>query len=237
MAATSLPGHQLPLGIALRVGADLEGFHAGANAQALRAVEGIASDPGEAFVYLWGPAGVGKSHLLQAACGAAGRASRRAGYLPLAGIGELGPAILEGWEHLDLVCLDDLEAVAGNPDWEQALFHLFNRLRDENHQLLVAARNSPAANGIQLADLASRLTSGLTVRMEPLGDDDLLAALALRAERLGLELPEDTARYLLRRFRRDMRHLCDLLDRLDQASLAAQRRLTVPFVRGVLPDQ
>ena len=148
----------------------------------------------------------------------------------------MGPDALAGWEDRAVVCLDDADRLAGRDAWELALFGLFNRLADAGGRLVVSAAASPAATRFGLADLASRLAWGAVFRLEPLDDEGRGAALRLRAAHRGLELPEETARYLLRRLPRDMRALCGWLDRLDTASLAAQKRLTVPFVREVLGE-
>lgn len=223
---------QLPLGIRLREGATFDGYYAGPNHLAVEAVRACLSGSGESLIYLWGAAGVGKSHLLQAACHEMGVRGEPAAYLPLDEIPS--PAMLEGLESMPLVCLDALEAVAGDRDWEEALFHLYNRLREAGGRLLVAARARPAELALNLADLVSRLNWGLTFQLQTLDDEEKLEVLYLHAQRRGLVMPEEVGRYLIRREARDLPVLLALLDTLDQASLAAQRRLTVPFVKDVL---
>ena len=222
---------QLPLGIALRDGAAFENFYPGSNQAAVAAVHGMAA-PG---VYLWGAPGTGKTHLLQAACAAALRQNNRAAYLPLREAAQFTPAMLQGWEDFALVCVDDLDAVAGHADWERALFHLYNGVRDAGGCLHVTAAAAPAQSGIALADLRSRLGHAPVYQLQALDDAGKLAVLQQRAMRRGFELPAETADYLFSRYQRDMHSLCNLLDVLDTASLAAQRKLTIPFVRNVLP--
>ena len=127
-----------------------------------------------------------------------------------------------------------MHAIAGNKNWERALFDLFNRVRDSGSTLLVAAEKRPAQSGFDLADLASRLGWGVTYTLKPLDEGDVLQALTCRATARGLELPEETAQFLLRRFPRDLPSLFALFDALDAASLVEQRRLTIPFVKSVL---
>lgn len=222
---------QLPLGIALRDSAAFENFYPGPNQAAVAAVRGM-TPPG---VYLWGAPGTGKTHLLQAACAAALQQGSRAAYLPLREAARFSPDMLQGWEDFTLVCLDDLDAVAGNTVWEQALFHLYNGVRDAGGCLQVAAAAAPAQGSIALADLRSRLSHAPVYQLQALDDAGKLVVLQQRAARRGFELPDDTAQYLLSRYQRDMHSLCNLLDVLDTASLAAQRKLTIPFVRNVLP--
>lgn len=225
---------QLPLGLALREGARFESFFPGAHLEIVQALQACARGAGEPLIYLAGAAGLGKSHLLQAACRAAGAAGRSVTYLPLHDSSGLSPAMLEGLEQQDLVCLDDLHAIAGNADWERAVFALFNRVREAGGGLLVSALQRAGHCGFGLPDLVSRLGWGVTYVLLPLVDEQVVAALTLRARGRGLELPEDTAQYLLRRMPRDLPSVFNLLDRLDEASMIEQRRLTVPFVKSVL---
>ncbi|MFO8025534.1 DnaA regulatory inactivator Hda [Thiohalophilus sp.] len=223
---------QLPLGVRLQDAATFENFLPADNERVLDALH-TADTPS---LYLWGAAGTGKSHLLQAVCHQAAVRNQRAAYLPLADPG-LEPAMLDGMEQFERLCLDDLEAVAGDPAWETALFHVYNRLIAAGHQLLVTATGSPTALGIQLPDLRSRLGWGPVFQLQPLGDAAKRQALQQRASARGLSLDDEVTAYLMSRCPRDMRSLFALLDGLDEASLVAQRRLTIPFVREYLAHQ
>jgi DnaA family protein len=225
---------QLPLGVQLGVSLRFETFHAGANDEAVAALTLRAGGEFRAPLWLYGPKGCGKSHLLQAACALAGRHGLTAAYLPLAAARAEDPAMLEGFEHLRLVALDDLEAVAGAASWERALFTLYNGLQEQQGGLVLAAAQAPAALSFGLPDLASRLAASEVHRLQPLAEPEQAEALRRRARHRGLELPEETLGYLTRRAPRDFAALCRLLDELDTESLAAQRRLTVPFVRDWL---
>lgn len=228
---------QLPLGVRLRDDATFKNYYPGSNAAALGYVERLCQpDAGwtESLIYLWGSAGVGRSHLLQAACLQMEQSNQQAVYLPLADLREHGPLLLEGLEGCELVCLDDLEAVAGGEEWEEALFHLFNRLRDSGCRLLLSARAAPRELPLVLADLRSRLSQALVFQMRELAEEDKLHALQLRASRRGLQLSDEVAAFMLNRGTRSMSALFELLERLDQASLQAQRRLTIPFLKETL---
>ncbi|HSX71655.1 MAG TPA: DnaA regulatory inactivator Hda [Pseudomonas sp.] len=228
---------QLPLGIRLRDDATFANYYPGANAAALGYVERLCeADAGwtESLIYLWGGEGVGRSHLLQAACLRFEQRGESAVYLPLSEVVEHGPELLDGLEQCELVCLDELDAVAGRSDWEEALFHLFNRLRDAGRKLLLAATVSPRELSVQLPDLQSRLTLALVFQLHALSDEDKLRALQLRASRRGLHLTDEVGRFILTRGERSMSALFELLERLDQASLQAQRKLTIPFLKETL---
>jgi DnaA-homolog protein len=225
---------QLPLSVGLRDDCLLENFYPGDNAQAINHIQQLARGLGERFIFVWGAKGVGRTHILQGACHLAHQHQRRSVYLAIPDIISQSPRLLEGLERVDLVCLDDFESIAGNAIWEEALFHFFNRHRAEQRGLLIAAHAAPKALGIQLPDLQSRLTWGVTYLLHPLNDEDLLAALKLRAHQRGLELNDEVGMFLIRRVTRAMPKLYERLDRLDEASLAAKRRLTIPFVKDVL---
>ncbi|MHB1273440.1 MAG: DnaA regulatory inactivator Hda [Rhodanobacter sp.] len=226
---------QLPLALRWPRRQRFEHFHAGANAAALAAVQTLAREPDAAWVYLNGPAGSGRSHLLMAACQAAAAAGRRVQYLPLATLGD-SAAVLRGVAGSELLALDDLGAIAGNHAAEHALFDLYNRTRAEGSALLFAADTTPTQLGLELPDLRSRLGACTQFALKLLDDGERRIVLKAQAAARGIELDDGVLDWLFARYARDLGALLDLLDRLDQASLAAQRRITIPFLRGFLRE-
>ncbi|TAM60771.1 MAG: DnaA regulatory inactivator Hda [Rhodanobacter sp.] len=226
---------QLPLALRWPRRQRFEHFHAGANAAALAAVQTLACEPGAAWIYLHGPAGCGRSHLLMAACQAAAAAGRRVQYLPLATLGD-GAAVLRGVAGSELLALDDLGAIARNRAAEHALFDLYNRTRAEGSALLFAADATPTHLGLELPDLRSRLGACTQFALKLLDDGERRVVLKAQAAARGIELDDSVLDWLFARYARDLGALLDLLDRLDQASLAAQRRITIPFLRGFLRE-
>ncbi len=224
---------QLPLGVRLADRALFESFLPGPNAEALAHARAVARGEAHGATWVCGPPGAGKSHVLQAICAAAG-ARARAGYLPLAQVAPLGAGMLDGLAQLGCLCVDDLERVVGESEWERALFALLREIEEAGGALVVAAREPPALLNWSLPDLGSRFAAGAVLALRALDEAEQHAALELRARLRGLELPAETWRWLRRRYPRDMRRLYELLDTLDEAALAAQRRLTVPFIRDVL---
>lgn len=226
---------QLPLNIRWNAAAELERFVAGENTEALRLVTELADAALEAPVlYVHGPHGVGKSHLLQGACRRVTGTGEVAAYLPLAQLLDYGAAVLEGWEQAELITLDDLDILAGRRDWQDAVFYLYNRTVERGGRLIFAAQQPPAELSLELADLHSRLSWGPVVAVRTPDEATCMAILRQRAAQRGLEMPEATARYLIRRVPRELPGLLELFETLDRASLAAGRRLTVPFVREIL---
>ena len=227
------PGRQLPLALRFPPDQRFESFVA-APGGALAQLRALARGEG-ATLYLSGPAGSGKSHLALASCADAEQGGRRAAYLPVAAAaGRLRDAL--DALQADLVALDGLEAIAGTREDEVALFDFHNRARQAGISLLYVACGAPDALGLVLPDLRSRLSQCPRVVLAALDDEGRAAVLQDRARRRGLVLEPAALDWLLRRAGRDLVGLTRLLDRLDQASLAEQRRVTVPFLRGVLGE-
>jgi len=226
---------QLPLAVRLRDRAVFGSFLAGPNAHTVAQLRNIAAGP-RTVCWLYGPHGSGKTHLLQAVCAQVPEHAE-AVYLPLAQLAGLDPEVLQGLQRVSCLCLDDLAAVLGRLPWELALFNLYRDAEERGASLIVAEESLPQRLNFALPDLASRLRAAVLLPLLSLDEAAQREALRLRAQLRGLELPEETALYLQRRFRRDMPTLYGLLDALDEAALLAQRRLTVPFIRDVLARQ
>jgi DnaA family protein len=226
-------GRQLPLALRYPPDQRLETFVApppGALAQVRALARGTTGD----WLFLAGPPGVGKTHLALAACADADAAGRRAAYLPLkAAAGRMRDA-LDAFDGAQLVVLDGLEAVAGVREDEIALFDFHNRARAAGTGVLYTATAAPDALGLSLPDLRSRLAQCTRIQLAPLDDEGRRDVLRERAQRRGLVLDEAAIEWLLKRVGRDLAGLTALLERLDRASLAAQRRITVPFLREAL---
>jgi DnaA-homolog protein len=231
--AHGLSMRQLPLGLRLPDRAVLASFFPGRNAEALAHARAVAEGGARGTSWVCGPKGTGKTHLLQAICAAAGERVR-AGYVPLAQLAPLGSGVLDGLGQLECLCLDDLDRVAGQLDWERRLFGLLRETEEAGGALIASAGAPPALLSWALPDLGSRFTAAAVLQLRALEEAEQHAALSLRAQLRGLELPEETWQWLRRRYPRDMRALYELLDTLDEAALSAQRRLTVPFIRDVL---
>lgn len=222
---------QLTLPVRLRDVATFENFYPANNQVLLTALQKFVNGESDPYIYLYGH---GHSHLLQACCHQANQQGLTTIYIPLNEVLGLRAAILDNLEKYDLVCLDDVQVIAGHKQWEEAVFYLFNRVQTARHRLLIAAQRVPKELNLKLNDLTSRLMSGLIFQIQELSDADKLAALQLRAKLRGLELSNEVGRFLLSHLPRDLTTLFSVLEKLDQASLASQRKLTIPFLKEVL---
>lgn len=225
---------QLTLGLGLRDEATFANYIPGKNIEIVNYLKDTAAGNVRQSIYLCGIGGGGVSHLLQATCHYAHQMEQTSVYLPLAQIESLTPDVLQGMETLSIVCIDDLHLVAGKERWEEAIFYLYNRIRDQGGSIIIAGRGLPKDIGIKLPDLVSRLTWGIVFQLSTLSDNDKLEVLMLRAKCRGMTLSEESGRYILTHCPRHTGTLMAALDALDSASLAAQRRLTIPFIKEVL---
>jgi DnaA family protein len=227
-------GGQLTLGLRYPPEQRLDTY-VGAPEGAIALLGALATGSGrERAVLLAGASGTGKTHLALATCAAAEAAGRRAAFVPVAGMAGRVRDALDGLDRADLVALDGIDAVVGARDDAIALFDFHNRATTNGARLLYTADAAPAALDIALQDLGSRLAQCTRVPLAPLDDAGRRRVLEARARRRGLVLDAAALDWLLRRCDRDLAALTALLDRLDRASLAAQRRVTVPFLREVL---
>jgi DnaA family protein len=226
--------NQLTLGVGLKDEATFLNYFAGKNSLLVEELKKSARGSSERVIYFYGSGGQGSTHLLQACCHEANQNGLSSVYIPLADLIDFSPAIFEGMELLDLVCIDDVHVIAGKPQWEEAFFHAYNRIHDVGGHLVVTANALPKSLGLVLPDVVSRLSSGIVFQLQALTDDEKLHVLIMRAERRGMTLSEEVGKFILTHCPRHMSTLFAALDALDKVSLAAQRKLTVPFVKKVL---
>lgn len=224
---------QLPLGFVTSSRATFAGYLSATNAEAVTAVQTLVATR-QGALYLSGPAGSGKTHLLQAACREARETGARALYLPLADFVEQSPELLEGLGAVNLLAVDDLEAIAQNRAWQVALVPLLDAVRARQGALLFAARHAYEALPLELRDLQARIGWAAPYHLTTLDDAGLALLIRRRAAERGLELSPEVASYILQRVPRNAALLMMALEQLDKASLAEKRRLTVPLVREVL---
>lgn len=187
-------------------------------------------------LYLFGQKGVGKSHLLHASCSYADSLGLSSLCLSFTELTQLSVEMFEGLEHIDVICLDDVNLIAGNELFERAVFDLFNKVTEQGKCLIISGDQNVNNLDIQLPDLSSRLTWGLTEKIEALTDDGKISALQFRAQQRGLFLSYDVAKFLLTRFSREMNNLISALDELDKASIREQRKITIPFIKEIYPS-
>lgn len=229
------PGLQLTFDLGTRDVARIDGFEPGGNAAVLERLRTVTTgEPGH--IYLHGGEGCGKTHLLLAVCAQAQSAGWSVVYAPLGDLVSRAASVLEGLGDRQLLCLDDVDAVADNDAWRRALFNLWNAVDANGGRCLCAAGTPLYALHTGLADLDSRLRAALALRLQPLDDEGRIRAVQRLASHRGFEVSGDVARFLVLRLPRDMHSLARAVEVLDRRSLELQRRVTVPFARQCLRD-
>ncbi len=220
----------MPLPLILPNNENFDSFYVGDNQLLFDSLQTLFDKGGFNVFYIWSASAAGRTHLLHASS-----QNKLASYIPLKQHVLLVPEILQGLDNYDLVCLDDIDAIAGHRDWEEAIFDLFNRLTEKNvSKLLITASAPPKQIPFMLPDLVSRLTWGQVYQLKELNDEDKLKALQLRAKLSGFELSTEVGLFLLKRVNRDMRTLFSLMEEFEVATLAQQRKLTIPFIKHIL---
>lgn len=224
---------QLVLELELRESYTLDNFIAGDNTLLIKMLEQMMRPSGERQILIWGGNYTGKSHLLQALCQRFSEKKIASSYFPLQQFIEHSPDILDGFENINLVCIDDVQMLQNQPIWQEKIFNLINLMRDAGNRLLFSSSLPANELNLQLEDLRSRLNWGPVIQLEYLNDENKKRALRLRASIKGFELSDQVASYMLTNYSRDMAALFEKLEHLDHASLQQKRRLTIPFVKQV----
>lgn len=228
---------QMPLSVSLRDNARFENFITEHNDIVCELLIACVEQGTDSFVYLWGDSGSGRSHLLQATCHATATRGRKPIYLPMDKlIAQTSPEVLFGVEDSDVVCIDTIEALVGNSVWQEAVFHLFNRIVRNRRLLVITGNAEPYSLGIELKDLVTRLNSGVAHPIHRLTDDDLRRVIRTRIEARGMRIDDGVIDYILGHASHDLRDVLALIERLDRESLAAKSRLSRSFVKRVMNE-
>lgn len=213
---------------------DFASFYPKGNEQLLYRLQQLGRGDERGLFYLWGSRSAGKSHLLQALCLQAQQQAIGCLYLAGRELLRLQADVLAEMQDWDLLCIDDVDHLLGGANWEEALFHLYNRQRDAGASLVVTASLPPRQLPPLLADLESRFMAMECYQVHSLTDDDKCHVLCQAARQRGFALNDEVAAFILQRSSRDMLSLQQVLQRLDQQSLSQQRLITLPFVKQVM---
>jgi len=213
---------QLPLKIGLRQEVCFDTYIAEEESVAFKLSQfqkSLADQYSDESFYLFGEAGTGKTHLLQAACRFVTERNRASVYLPLADASlPLIADVLNGLEQTPLVCLDDVDAVLGDRDWEGALTNLIMRAKVLGHQVVMSGRDEITSWSIASSEWLQALMSIMPIALKPLTrKQDIVMALQRHALKLGFELPIEVGNYLVKQFSNDLQELLSVLKLLEQA--------------------
>lgn len=227
---------QLPLQFEFQTHQHFGSFYPGHNEEILNHLKQLFSRQ-ERQIYLWGEQETGKTHLLQACCQVAHKQHKTSFYLSLDNQHLPSSSLLDGLENIDLVCLDNIEQVAGNEEWEQAFLHFYDLHRDNDGYLLVSSSCPPKLLTIEHSDLKNRMNWGLTVQLHPLDEQQQLQALIHKANDLGFEIPLNVGEFLMAHYAHDMPTIWELLGKIDHATLVAKSKLTIPLLKEIMMQE
>jgi len=226
---------QQALNLQLTQANTFETYYTGSDPTLISVLKNVASGVlEEPQIFLWGVASTGKTHLLQAMCSIASDTKKRAMYIPLKQLLSQDPASIGELQDLDLVCIDDVQVIAKNAQWEQALFNFINHHRSQKTTIVISSSDAPTESFFDLPDLNSRAVWGPVYKLTPLEEDHLEDALIFHAKVRGLELTDEVKRYLLTHYQRDVSTMVGIIELLDKASLQEQRKVTIPFLKKIL---
>lgn len=227
---------QIPLQFEFQSNQSFRTFYPGNNDEIINHLQQFCHR-NEQQIYLWGAAGTGKTHLLQATTQKANQQRKSSFYLSLNSSSLPDPSILNGLESLDIICFDNIDHIAGHAKWEQAFFNFFNLYRDHNKQLLLSSSCPPKYLAIELPDLKTRMSWGLTLKLKTLSDEQRLNALIYKANDLGFEISILVGRYLMTRYASDLPSVWKLLEKIELATLSEKRKLTIPFLKQIMTNE
>lgn len=227
---------QFPLQFEFQANKGFDTFYPATNADIITELHELISGQGEQHIFIYGDAGYGKSHLLQASCQLAHKNGINPFYYPF-NKRRLPPlTMFDGLEQIKLVCFDDVDEIVGLLDWEQAFLNFFNQHLENNHRLILSANAHPDDLNIKLPDLKTQLMSSLALKLQPLADEESVSALICKASYMGLTISPKVGHFLLSHYASDLPSLWILLGQLDKATLSAQRKLTIPFLKQIMEE-
>ena len=209
-----------------------EGFYIDPkNKQLISILENISINEN---MYIYGLKNSGKTYLLQSLCNKYSKNDKSSLFLPLMDVTKHGVEIIDSIENMDLVCIDGLEAVSQNKEWEIGLFNLINNAQQTGCRLVFTSSSEEGAINFSLADLDSRIRKFQSHEIFPISDDHLLKALKKITNLRSISLGEKEAQYLITYTKRNIADLTIILESLDQLSMENKRRITIPLIKELL---
>lgn len=222
---------QYPLHFEFLANQTFTDFFAGENQPIIENLKQCVLGNGEQNIFLRGKSGQGKSHLLQACCHYAQQQHKQSFYFDLSRHSRHQPAILKGIDEYDVVCLDNIDAIVGDKNWELTLYDLMTWHYEKGHQLIISSSYLPNHMEVITTGLKEYLNWGLILQLKTLVDTNNINALIFKADSMGFEISPQVGRFLVIQHQTELHDLWPLLEKIDRASLAAKRKLTVPFLK------
>jgi len=176
----------------------------------------------------------GKSHLLQSLCNFYNEIGKTSFYLPIKTALDYDSSVLDSINKIDLVCIDDIDFVVKNDEWERAIFNLINQCQQSNSRIIFSVADSIDIAGFNLSDLLSRLKKLLKYNVANLDDEDIKAALNLIIEHNSINIGDKEVNYILNHAKRDIAYIKQILFKLDEYSLSTKKKITIPLIKEII---
>jgi DnaA family protein len=225
---------QFPLQFEFQANQGFNTFFPASNQPLVAQLHKLINGTGDRQIFLYGKTSLGKSHLLQACCQQAHQKGINPFYYPFDKKRLPKLSMFDNLENVKLVCFDNIDDIVGHLDWEQSFLNFLNQHLEHNNRLILAARLHPKAMNIKLVDLHNNLNSGLILNLKSLEQDEIIAALIHKASYMGITISSKVGHFLVTHYASDLSSMWVLLEQLDKATLSAQRKLTIPFLKQIL---
>ena len=187
-------------------------------------------------LFLYGIAGTGKSFLLQSLCNHYTDCKKTSLYIPLNEVKEYESSFLDSLEELDLICIDEIDSISKDNDWEVAIFNLINNCLMSKCRLIFCSRLNPSSLQFNLKDLFSRIKKIDHLELLPVKEHNLKDALKFIIEQRSLEIGDSEINYLMTHSTRSLSNILEIIDELDQQSLKLKRRITIPLIKEFIQN-
>ena len=184
-------------------------------------------------IYITGFAG--KTHLLQAICKFSNEHNKPCFFMPMAEFIKMPVAVTQFEQKFSVVCVDDIDLIVGNAQWEQAMFDLINDLIDNQACIVVSCSNYQT--NFNLPDLKSRIKQLRQIFIPKLTDSQVSKVFLLHAKFRGLNVKANVAKYIHRHLPRNIKYLINLLDMLENMVVLQKRKITIELVKDVVASQ
>ena len=185
-------------------------------------------------LFIYGSKESGKTYLLQAMCNSYSSDNKSSLYMPLEKAMNYGVEIFESLENIQIICLDGIENVISDIEWEKAIFNLINKALISKSRLIMTSSENLKSLNFYLPDLESRLRKIESYELMPIQDKDILDALQYISKLKTINLGDKEARYLVTYAQRNISNLVKILESLDQLSMEMKRKITIPLIKEVI---
>ena len=185
-------------------------------------------------LFLYGISGTGKSFLLQSLCNYYTDCKKTSLYIPINEVKNFGSDFLDSLEELDLICIDEIDSIAEDDNWEIAIFNLINNCLISKTRLIFCSQFNPSTINFNLTDLYSRIRKIDHIELLPVSERNLREALKFITDINSYEIGDNEINYLMTHSKRSIANLVRIIDDLDQLSLQLKRKITIPLIKELI---